>query len=471
MSLKRNLSIALFALGSVALTGAVSLMVLTSFMHRTVSTLGTGVQSVYLAQQAEIDLLAHARAADPVVKALLERDLVEKLTDLRRYVSTEGEAAVLSNAENAVDLYFGAGRDPNGASAPGSSHLDQALRSLRTLVDMNVRQTTQVQLEATRADRLGDRIGITVAILLIVGVAAVVVWLAGRAFQPVFAILNAMQRFAKGDRGARAPETGPDELRSIAMQFNAMAHSLARQRDNELAFLAGVAHDLRNPLSILSMSAVMSSQANLAADERRVNDLMSLVRRQVGYLDRMIGDLLDAARIEAGRLELRLQNEDLRALARSVYDLFRDSSPSHRLFLRLPDEPCMLTCDPLRVEQVLNNLVSNAIKYSPDGGSVRITVEPGLDREEAVISVSDEGIGIPSSQVETIFQPFQRSRSSKHDIPGIGLGLSVARRIVQAHAGRIHVESLPGQGSTFRVYLPIRPAATADKPGAATPAA
>jgi signal transduction histidine kinase len=125
-------------------------------------------------------------------------------------------------------------------------------------------------------------------------------------------------------------------------------------------FLAGVAHDLRNP-PVLKL-----------ADDDDVPERVPIMKRQVDYLDRMIGDLLDASRIEAGQLELRPQQEDARGLVCEVYELFRDLRRRTNS-MQVPDEPVMLYCDALRIEQVLNNLVSNAIKYSPKGGPVEIT--------------------------------------------------------------------------------------------------
>jgi signal transduction histidine kinase len=113
----------------------------------------------------------------------------------------------------------------------------------------------------------------------------------------------------------------------------------------------------------------------------------------------------------------------------------------------------LVSCDALRIEQVLTNLVSNAIKYSPRGGRVEVTLEqPGT---EAILNVVDQGVGIPSDDQAHIFEPFRRSGASRELVPGAGLGLFVARRIVEAHGGRIEVESRPGAGSTFRVHLPL----------------
>jgi signal transduction histidine kinase len=192
---------------------------------------------------------------------------------------------------------------------------------------------------------------------------------------------------------------------------------------------------------------------------------MALVRRQVARLDRMVGDLLDATRIEAGRFELSLEERDARELATAVVELYLAGGSSHDLRLQLPEEPVLLSCDATRVEQVLHNLVSNALKYSQAGSRVDVLV--GHEGDEAVLSVVDRGIGISNEELRTLFAPFRRTGRAREKAPGVGLGLSVARRIVEAHGGRIEVESRPGVGSTFRVRLPRAHAPA--RPGDVTP--
>jgi two-component system sensor histidine kinase MtrB len=447
MSLRRNLTVALYVLGVLALVGAVSLIVYTTYMSAAVTTLADALRSVYLAQRAEIDLLLHARTTNPIVASTLEQDLREKLDQAKDFAEGQREEETLSNATKRLSAYLDAThRLP---ALPRSSHpeFEPAVDALREVVEINLIHADIGERQAQQLDWWGDRIGMTVAALLVIGVSGVLIWLGIYAFRPVFVIRDAMRDYARGDRNARAPERGPAELRIIASQFNAMADTLARQRENQLAFLAGVAHDLRNPLSVLKLATMTMSP-----------ERVPIMKRQVDYLDRMIGDLLDASRIEAGQLELRPQQEDARALLCEVYELFRDLSPVHQLSMNVPDQPVMLHCDALRIEQVLNNLVSNAIKYSPKGGPVEITLNDSDDG--AVISVTDHGLGIPSDQRHHIFEPFRRARLTKDHIPGIGLGLSVARRIVEAHHGQLEVRSELGKGSTFFVRLPHPVAAT-----------
>jgi signal transduction histidine kinase len=259
-----------------------------------------------------------------------------------------------------------------------------------------------------------------------------------------------MRRFGAGDATARAPDAGPAELRAMARQFNEMAAALAAMRERQMTFLAALAHDLRTPLSALKLAT--SGPERAASDGDASAARLLLVRRQVLRLERQVTDFLDAARIEAGRLEVRPESVDLRPIVEGVVSLFGASSTAHRITARVPEEQVIARCDAGRMEQVLNNLVSNAIKYSPQGGHIAVLLEP---RPDAVaLSVADEGVGIEGAEAEAIFEPFRRGRAVEREVPGVGLGLYVSRRIVEAHGGRILVTSSPGRGATFEVVLP-----------------
>jgi signal transduction histidine kinase len=169
-------------------------------------------------------------------------------------------------------------------------------------------------------------------------------------------------------------------------------------------------------------------------------------------MKRLVDDLLDAARIEAGTLELQMERSDARDLVRAVVDLFEPVARAHHLVTDIPKQPVMLMCDPVRLEQVLTNLINNAIKYSPRGGTVRVML--ARIGSTVTLAVTDEGIGMSQADAEHVFEPFRRTEATKTAIPGVGLGLFVAQRIVEAHGGTISVVSTPGKGSTFTVRLP-----------------
>jgi signal transduction histidine kinase len=188
--------------------------------------------------------------------------------------------------------------------------------------------------------------------------------------------------------------------------------------------------------------------------EPRIRRTIELVRRQLKKLERMVNDFIDMTKVEAGQLTLQVEPHDLRQLARDVVSLFEATEPEQRIELALPEEPLQVECDPLRIEQVMSNLISNALKYSPSARKIEVM----LAREggEACFTVRDYGIGISEEDQRRLFEPFQRAGLSKDTIPGAGLGLYVVQRLVQAHSGRIEVASAPGQGARFMVRLPLK---------------
>ena len=450
--LRRILTTVLIAQALVALGAAAALVVLTRYLHETTVTLSAAVESVGLAEEAMVDLLLHERASEPVVRRRLEADLRSQLGLAREHVASPTEAVVLAAARARPAAYL---------AAPDAAPPAPADAALERLVDENLAESRASAARAARWDRLADWLGLAVAALLALGLAGILYWLHGVAFRPVFALGEAMRRYGAGDRDARAPEEGPAELRAMAETFNRLASAEARARQQQLAFLSSVAHDLRNPLTSLRVSTSLVRPDRPLPDEAKIRHLFELVQRQVGRLDRMVGDLLDLSRLEAGEVELELAERDVAALATGVVDLLAASSPDHTIVIDAPDGPVRLRCDGLRFEQILTNLVANALKYSPEGGEVRVEIR---DEPDAVsIAVVDQGIGIREEELARLFQPYRRLDQGRRVAGGAGLGLFFVRQLVAAHGGTLAVRSKVSEGSTFTVRFP-RPRREAPAP-------
>lgn len=224
-------------------------------------------------------------------------------------------------------------------------------------------------------------------------------------------------------------------------------------------FLAAAAHDLKTPLTtIKGLAQVLHRQAAVANDPRGLRTLDNLARIEgaATRMNNLIDELLDATRLQMGhQIELRQRPTDLVTLARQVIGDMRRSSPVHHLVLDAAQEEIWGLWDAGRLERVLTNLLSNAIKYSPDGGVV--TVRVWQEGEKGFLSVTDEGVGIAPEDIGRIFEQFYRARNVQGMLPGTGIGLAGARRIVEQHHGSITVESEPGVGSVFTVSLPLQP--------------
>jgi PAS domain S-box-containing protein len=217
-------------------------------------------------------------------------------------------------------------------------------------------------------------------------------------------------------------------------------------------FLAAASHELRSPLAA-SLAQVELALLELGGNTSEFpGKAFSLILRQIGRMSRLVEDLLDVSKIRAGRLALDKDVFDFTELATEVVERVQVASRRHIIRLDLPDRLCIVG-DRDRLDQVLNNLLSNAIRYSPEGGEVELSLV--VDRGQLHLAVRDHGVGIPLDKQTDIFQRFERAHSVSYG--GLGLGLNIARGIVEQHGGRIWVDStgVVGRGSTFHVTLPV----------------
>jgi signal transduction histidine kinase len=367
-----------------------------------------------------------------------------------QHVDSSAEQVIMERLSRDIQDYLAAARETTPGDAAIAAPLTKALATVEELLEISVRDATRSVRESARLHRAAIGIAVAAAIFIALALTLVIMGIRHWVYRPLASVRAGIRRFREGDAAARIPEDGPAELRDIAAQFNEMAGALARERENRLGFLAGVAHDLRNPLNALRITTHRLRADGPPVPVEQASHMLDLVARQVARLDRMVEDLLDTARIEAGKLDLQLEAHDTREVVKESVELYRLISRDHELRLMVPEAPVSVLCDPYRMAQVVNNLLSNAIKYSPHGGTVDVRVD--RDRDAVLISVSDEGVGIHPDDMRRIFDPFQRGSTT--DVPGVGLGLSVARRIAQAHGGAIRVESRQGAGTTFELRLP-----------------
>ncbi len=224
-------------------------------------------------------------------------------------------------------------------------------------------------------------------------------------------------------------------------------------------FLSIASHELKTPLTSLLGYTHMLQQEAVAGwgADGRVQRMLRTIDRQARRLSTLIDQLLDVSRIERGQFSIEQQPLDLVGLVTQVVDDVRLILKEHTITLTHPDARVMVLGDALRLEQVLQNLLGNAVKYSPAGGPVLVRVEQMAS--EALLEVEDRGIGIPADAQARLFEPFSRAGNGPVHASGFGIGLYVVEQIVERHGGKITVESTEGQGSIFRVSLPVHVAA------------
>lgn len=457
-------------LALLALLVSSTFVVLTTMLEQVSTQARQAGEATRAADSVRIDLLSYGRVSDLAylaqtpqserARTRVEAELIAHLRDVRVTSTEDAQRELLREGESRVQEYLAARReaerrdgDVQSVVIQATPALSAALETMDRLATLDLSSALRAEEKALRWNRVANIIGVTAMLLVLLGFATVSAGTNRLVLGPLMALSDAIERFAAGNRDARVSLRGTAEFQGVAANFNEMARRIEQQHADLLTFLAGVAHDLRNPLAALRLSAQRLREDRPLPSESAIRRTISLVDRQVTRLERMVEDFLDACRIEGGHLDLVPSRHDLRDIARDAVELYEQSSPSHRLLLRIPADAVLVECDGERIAQVLNNLLSNAIKYSPKGGLIRVSVTHEADGGGSVV-VTDEGIGIASDDQAHVFEPFRRTVASRETAAGVGLGLSVSRKIVEAHGGRISLQSELGIGTTFRVHLP-----------------
>jgi K+-sensing histidine kinase KdpD len=219
--------------------------------------------------------------------------------------------------------------------------------------------------------------------------------------------------------------------------------------------IGNVSHELRTPLGLIKAASTTLLAKDVAFDQQTQDILLHGIDEETDRLEHIVNNLLDLSRLEQKRLRLDYAATDIGQLIPKIIEAMQPQIRSDLQVVNdFPAQSLVANVDAKRIEQVLRNLLTNAIKYSPDGGT--ITIKGRQEQQELFIQVSDQGLGISTAQQEKIFERFYRvENEATRDISGVGLGLAISREIVEAHGGRIGVESEVGVGSTFHFTLPI----------------
>jgi signal transduction histidine kinase len=283
-------------------------------------------------------------------------------------------------------------------------------------------------------------------------VAGALAWyLSRRITKPVEALAEAANEIAEGRYDVEVPRVrSGDEIGHLASSFGEMAVQLKEAEELERNFLMTVSHELRTPLTAIR-GHVEALREGVAQDEASRSESLGVIAAEAARLERLVGDVLDLAKLDTRRFTLRHEEVDMGRLLESAYTTFAEEARRRGIDYRqvIGARPVIIA-DGDRVLQIISNLLSNAFRWTPDGGRVELA----LDQENGTISVAveDSGPGIPEDEVDRIFRPFW-----SRDGGGTGLGLAIARELATAHGGQILLETEPGRGARFQLVLPAAP--------------
>jgi signal transduction histidine kinase len=266
---------------------------------------------------------------------------------------------------------------------------------------------------------------------------------------PVGDVMEAADRVASGDYSVRLQERGPPEMRRLARSFNAMTERLQASEKQRRNLLADITHELRTPLSVIQGNLEAVLDGIYPPDRAHVEPVLEETR----VMSRLLEDLQTLSTAEAGALRLHAESLDPAAVIADAVAAFRSRAATSGIALdqRVPPGLPTVEADPVRIGEVLANLLQNAVRHTPAGGSVVISADRAEDGQVA-FTVADTGAGIPSEDLPHVFDRFVKASDSG----GAGLGLAIAKSLVEAHGGTITAQSEQGRGTTMRFLLPAR---------------
>jgi two-component system OmpR family sensor kinase len=312
------------------------------------------------------------------------------------------------------------------------------------------------------AETIGTPLAIGGVLLLVAGTALAALVIFRPAQARLSALEDAARRFGEGDLTARAPAVGGDEVSAVATAFNRMAGDLAARQAQLVEadrarrqLLADVSHELMTPLTAIRGYAETLALPQFLPASAEGQRAVKVIQEEGERIERLVGDLLDLARFEAGGISLAHENVDVDELFERVADRHAKTAADKGVQIVIePHDDVRTIGDPHRLEQALQNLAANALRHTPPGGTVRLNAR----REEGRIriTVTDDGVGIPEEHVPHVFDRFYKADQSRTHTGGSGLGLSIVKAIVERHGGTVTLRSRQGVETVFEVVLPDR---------------
>lgn len=288
---------------------------------------------------------------------------------------------------------------------------------------------------------------VAVAVALAMGI-----FLARQIVLPLRRLATATRAVAAGDLKQRVQESSRDEVGEVARAFNFMAESLARDEELRRNMAADIAHELRTPLTVLQGQVEGMIDGVVEPTPARLASLHD----EITHLSRLVSDLRTLSLAEAGQLEFHLAPTDVAGVVQQIMSSATTEAAQKKIFVSTEVEEClpMALADADRLSQVLRNLLDNALRYTPEGGQIKVSVSQTPDKQ-LLLAVSDTGPGIPEKDLPYIFERFYRADASRSQATGgSGIGLAIVKQFVEAMGGKVRATSQPGKGSMFYFTLP-----------------
>jgi len=423
------------------------------------------VDNAIPAVRLEVGLLEHVAAMrrmegryailkDPAFLAIFRDRIRATAVDVNRLeglLSTPAEHDLLREVRTCLDEYrqFVEARTlPAGHPHPAMELEDGLERLYQASATELWRRQAALETLASRTRALGFT-ALAAACLIGLGLGAFAVF---RVARPLHQLRTATQAVAAREFSGPLETSGPSEIRDLTGAFNSMAARLGEIDRLKDEFFTGVSHDLRTPLASIRWSADLLHSGALGPLTPKQMRLAENIQTSSRRLLALVGQIVELGRLRAGRLQLDLQPTDIHEAIAQALEEVRPLAEGGGLHLdvAVPHRLPLVAADPERVQQIVVNLLANAVRFTPPGGNVQVGVS--LEDREVLVRVADTGVGIPADQVPKIFDPYEQAHQGRG---GSGVGLTVVRSLVEAHGGRVWVESDEGRGSRFMFTLPV----------------
>lgn len=441
---------------TIALTSALTISLV--HMHASSAKMRTDAKSIELSYRLENAILGHRRV-DLLRQLLKDERYAQESKNLLREAELliqqlEFDATTQTEKEriNAVEkTFYVFSAAAVAATEPADRMGEKTEALLKTVHEYRIQNRLQMEEVFLNNRATGDII--TIGSLCVT--AGVVVIMAGlwlltlRFIRPLLALGRTAERLWAGDLRARVQEDATGEVGMLCSRFNAMADAVVQRDKDRLEILGSIVHDIRNPVIVIGAALHMLKKRCVQDSSTPWHDK---IHHQVKALDGMTHDAMNVIQAATGRLALDLTDIDLGALVAAVAEDYQALLDSHRLELSVQGD-CHILGDAFRLERVVVNILSNAVKYSPKQSTIGLSVSsPG---GKAQLVIADQGYGIAGDELQMIFQPFSRATNTRKAAKGFGMGLYTVKKIIEAHGGSIGMQSAPGQGTTVTIDLPL----------------